>query len=97
VLDVDRLALGRARRLELVVVEHDVLARAHLEALDDLSAIDLAPVRVDELVRDLRAIGLVQLAELHALGVGGPEDLHGHVDPGEGERPVPDRPRHSPG
>jgi hypothetical protein len=50
VLDVDGLALGRARHLELLVVQHDVLARAHLEALDHLAAIDLAPVGIDELV-----------------------------------------------
>jgi hypothetical protein len=64
VLDVDGLALGRARHLELLVVQHDVLARAHLEALDRLEAIDLAPVGIDELVGDLRAVGFVQLAEL---------------------------------
>jgi hypothetical protein len=96
VLDVDRLALGRACGLELVVVEHHVLARAHLEALDHLPAIDLAPVGVHELMGDLRAVKFVQLAELDSLGIGGAEDLHGHIDAREGERPVPDRPRHLP-
>jgi hypothetical protein len=33
VLDVDGLALRRGGRLDLVVLEHDVLARAHLEPL----------------------------------------------------------------
>jgi hypothetical protein len=87
-----RCGCARRRGGDLVLLEHDVLVRRDLEALDDLGVGDLGVLdRADALVLDRRAVLLVDLAEGDGLALGRRMHLHGHRDGAEGDGPVPDR------
>ena len=95
VVDLDHVAGAAGRRLDLVLVEDDVLARGDLVALHDLLVGDLLVLlRAEAPVLDARPVLEVDLVEVNGLGLGRRVQLHGDVHDPDGDRPVPDRPRH---
>src|SRR4051812_40841357 len=90
-LDLDEPRARAGRCLDLVLLEHHVLAVGDLIAADDLLVRDLlAFLRADALVLDAGAVVDVHLVEVDGLALGRGMDLHGHVHAAERDRAVPD-------
>jgi hypothetical protein len=90
VLDVDDPTAVAAGGVDLLLVDDDVLARAHLVPAHDLVARHLTLVlRAEAPVLDARAVGHVDLLEVHPAGVDRGVQLDRHGDGAEHDRAVP--------
>jgi hypothetical protein len=95
VVDLDDVARAPRRRLDLVLLQDHVLARGDLVALHDLLVGDLLVLlRAEPPVLDARPVLEVNLVEVDRLGLRRRVQLHRDMHDPDGQRPVPDRPRH---
>ena len=94
-LDLDLVAPLRAQRLDLARLDDHVLALRDLEAVHDLVGGHLVAGLVGDLaVADARAGPLLELVEAHVFALRRADELHGHLDESEADRPGPDRAGH---
>ena len=94
-LDLDRARLLGVQCLELLGLDHHVLVRADLVALDDVVVGHFLAIRgADALLLDAHVVAVVELVEAHRLARDRAVELHGHVDEPETDGTTPNRPRH---
>src|SRR5256714_10101989 len=94
--DVDGPRLLGVERLELVGLDHDIVVRRDLIALDDaLEGHLLTGLGVHPLLLDARPRVGVELMEADRLSRHGAVELDRHVDQPEGDGAAPDRARHT--
>ena len=95
VLDVDGPGGPRLELLELLRVDHHVMALGQLVAFHDLLGCDLPASLLRHLLVADTGVGLVfELVEVQVLLFHGGVDLHGYVHQPEADGARPDRSRH---
>jgi len=92
--ELQRLLALQLHRLQLLVVEGDIMALRDFITLDDILGLDRADARHDLLIFDALAAGLVDLVEGdRRAALRRRIDFHGDRDQGEPDLPLPISPR----